>query len=161
MTNSKLNNKNLETVFGILIERNGLNPFLSFPKRKPSQEHSWPEVSGKDIDLSHPTFEPRNFTLKCILTAYGNTIQQRNDNFWNLYNGLFTELSGSGTHELYLGALDKTYTVFYVDQQSVSKVSREDNRMIIKFDLLFQEVDPFTNIPKVYLTDQNGVFLTA
>jgi len=158
---SKLNNKDLESVFGVFVEQGGLNDFLSFPKRKASQEHSWPEVNGKDIDLSHPTFEARQFALKCVLTASGATEQLKNDNFWQLYNGLFTELSGQGVHELYLAAIDKTYTVFYVDQQSVTKVTYEEDRMIIKFDLLFEETDPFTNIQKVYLVDQDGTFLVA
>lgn len=157
----KLNNKDLESVFGVFVEQGGLNDFLSFPKRKASQEHSWPEVNGKDIDLTNPTFEARQFTLKCVLIAYGATEQLRNDNFWQLYNGLFTELSGQGVHELYLNSIDKTYTVFYVDQQGATKVTYEDDRMIIKFDLLFEETDPFSNIQKVYLVDQDGTFLVA
>lgn len=157
----KLNNKNLETVFGMFVERGGLNDFLAFPKRKSSLEHNWPDVNGNDIDLSSPTFEARQFTLKCALIATGENEQEKNDNFWNLYNGLFTELSGEGTHELYLSTIDRTYSVYYVDQASVSKVAYEDNRMIIKFDLIFQEADPFTNIQKVYLVDEDDNYLIA
>ncbi|MCZ4244983.1 hypothetical protein [Pedobacter punctiformis] len=160
---SKLNNKDLESVFGVIIESDGLNEFLAFPKRKDSLNHNWPEVNGKDIDLSNPTFEARKFTLKCVLTALGSTDQIRNDNFWSQYNGLFTELSGVGTHEIYLASIDKTFIAYYVDQQSVSKITHVDQekKLIIKFDIIFQESDPFANIQKVYLVDQDDTFLIA
>lgn len=158
---NKINEKDLEAVFGVMIERGGLHDFLAFPKRKDSLKHSWPEENGQEIDLVDPKFEARSFRLKCILKATGATVQETKDNFWTLYNGLFTEISSLGTHQLYLDSIDKEFTVFYVDQQSVSKIGYEGKRMFIKFDLVFEETDPTTNIPKVYLTDESDNFLVA
>lgn len=161
MAGNTINTKNLKTVFGIEIERHGLDDFLAFPKRKDSLKKDWSDQNGLEIDLAEPFFEARSFQLNCILKAEGATIQATKDQFWNLYNGLFTEISALGTHQLYLASIDKTFTVFYVDQTGVSKIGYEGQRMFIRFTLVFEETDPTANILKVYLTDDAGNFLIA
>ena len=158
---SKLNNKDIRALFGLYIERDGYDDFLSFPKRKESLKKNWADQNGQQVDLSEPFFEPRQFRLKCVLKAIGNTIQEKKENFWNQYNALFTELKQPGSLDLYIEALGKTFTLFYVDQANVDKKGIETKRMFITFDLIFEETDPSINIPDVFLVDENDNFLIA
>lgn len=146
----------METLYGITVN-DGSSGFLAFPKRKKSLENNWQDENGIEIDLLAPRFEARTFPVKCTLQATDQA------DFWNKYNGLFTELSGSGVHTLYLPDHDKTYNVFYVDQQNVHKITPLSSAYTVgvQFELIFGEVDPTTNIEAVYLVDSGDRFLIA
>lgn len=154
--NYKLNDNDLLELYGITVN-DGSSSFLAFPKRKDSLKNNWQDENGIDIDLISPKFEAREFVIKCTLEASTQI------DFWNKYNGLFTELSISGTHELFVPDLDKIYTVFYVEQQNVKKVTRINSEypVGVQFDLVFGEVDPTVNIEAVYLVDSSDRFLIA
>lgn len=150
-----LNGKDLFTIFGLVIS-GGSDTFLGFPKRKESLVHSWPEEQGIDIDLSEPNFEAREFKLICNLISAGRT------EFWTKYNGLFTELSTQGTHNLYIKDLDRTFLIYYKSQENIGKITQLDkDRVAIKFDLVFGETNPEDNIEVVYLVDETDRFLIA
>ena len=161
MANNKINNKNLATLYGVFIAKDGYDDFIAFPKRKESLKKNWADENGQQVDLANPYFEPRQFKLRCILRAIGSTAQEKKDHFWNQYNALFTELSLPGSIDLYIEPLGKTFTVFYVDQNNIDKQGIEAKRMFITFDLIFEETDPTINIPKVFLVDENDNFLIA
>ncbi|QTE36031.1 hypothetical protein J3L18_23245 [Mucilaginibacter gossypii] len=155
MMQYSLNGHDLKQTYGVLIS-NGSETFLAFPKRKDSLEMNWPEQDGIDKDLNDPHFEAREFKLTCALIAYGLA------DFNNKYNGFFTELSKLGTHELYIKDLDRTFLVYYKDQQNLTKLSQIDrDKCGVKFDLIFGETNPADNIPKVYLVDDEDNFLIA
>lgn len=156
---NKFNNKDLRAVFGTVVLNS--EDFLPFPKRKESLKHDFPDTNGLDIDLAQPTFAAREFKLKCVLEAVGDNEELAKANFWNLWNGLFTEVSAVGVHELYLGAISRTFYVYYINQQSVSKMSFENGRIVVSFEIVFGETDPYANIQKVYLVDHNDKFLIA
>lgn len=150
-----LNGKNLYNVFGLMVN-SGSDTFLRYPKRKDSLSNNWLDENGLDIDLEAPRFESREFTLKCTLEATGRA------DFWNKYNGLFTELGGTGTHTLYVPDLDKTYTLFYKEQNNLSKLTNLANNVVyVSFDLVFGETNPTENIEPVYLVDSDDRFLIA
>lgn len=156
-----LNNKNLKTLYGVSIETGGFNDFIAFPERKESLKKNWQNQDGQQVDLATPFFEPRRFKLSCMLKATGATAEEKKENFWNQYNGLFTELKQPGHLTLYLDPLGKSFNLFYVQQEGVSKIGIEEKRFFIKFDLVFEETDPNVNIPEVYLVDENDNFLIA
>lgn len=148
-----LNGKDLWLVFGIKILK-GSDPFISYPDAKPSVEHDFQEESGIDKDLSSRTFLPRTFTLKCLIKAINR------DDFFNKYDGLFAELSGPGTIELYHGDNNKTYIVYYSKQQNLTKLTRLDSQYIgLTFDLILSELNPFDNIRSVYLVDESDNYI--
>lgn len=151
-----LNGKDLFGVFGVTVQ-SGSGTFLSFPERKGSLQHNWSDQDGLDIDLSAPRFEARDFRLQCTL------ITNSRSDFWTKYNGLFTELSAMGTHQLYVEDLDKTYTLYYKNQTNLKKLTRLANNMLIgvSFDLVFGETDPMDNIEAVYLVDDQDRYLIA
>jgi len=158
---NKINNKDFKTVFSTIVLAGGLDDFFAWPKRKESLSHNFPEVNGLDVDLTQPRFEARQFKLSCVLEAHGDTEDLAKANFWNLWNGLFTEISATGVHDLYLGSLNKSFSVYYINQQNVSKMSYEGKRIVVSFDLIFGETDPNSNIPKVFLVDHNDRYLIA
>lgn len=151
-----LNGKDLFGVFGTTVQ-SGSGSFLSFPERKGSLQHNWSDQDGLDIDLTSPKFEARDFRLQCTL------ISDARDDFWNKYNGLFTELSTMGTHQLYVEDLDKTYTLFYKSQTNLKKLTRlnSTSQIGVSFDLIFGETDPMDNIEAVYLVDDQDRYLIA
>ncbi len=150
-----LNGKDLETLFGVTVT-DGSDTFLAFPKRKKSLSHNYQDKNGIDIDLSEPYFEARPFKLSCALVADSRVL------FWEKYNGLFTELSLPGILDLYISDLDKTFNIYYEDQQNVGKITALDGgEVCVKFDLLFSETDPADNMTAVYLVDEQDRFLIA
>lgn len=151
-----LNGKSLKGLFGTLIS-GGSGSLLIYPKRKDSLSTDWPEEEGIDIDLSDPTFEAREFTLNMTLLADSLA------DFKSKYNGLFTELSGQDTHELYIGDHDTTYIVYYKSQANFKKLvnSFNNGKVGVTFDLVFGETNPDDNIPAVYLVDDQDRYLTA
>lgn len=157
---NKINNIDLQTVFGVSLRPGGSESFLQLPKRKSSLEHNWPERDGIDIDLTEPTFEARDFRLKCLLMASGATLTEARDNFWLLYNGLFTELSQPGHLDLFLGDYNKTFTLYYQGQDSLDKLTKVTSKKVcLSFDLLFSEADPSDNIEAVYLVDEQDRYI--
>lgn len=149
----KLNTKDLYTVYGIIVNP-GNDDFLKLPKRKGSIENNWQDENGLDIDLSQPRFEAREFVLKCTLEAVSRA------DFWSKYNGFFTELSGVGVHLLYVPDLDKTFTLFYKEQNNFKKLTALDNNAVyIQFDIVFGETNPTLNITPEYLVDSDDNFL--
>lgn len=162
MIKYKLNNKDFKAVFGIDVSI-GSGSFLAFPKRKDSLSKNWAEVNGLDIDLDEPFFEAREFKLNCCLNIVnlGNP-QAATTDFWNKYNGLFTELSGMGTHQLYIDDLGKTFYVYYKEQGNISKITPiSSGKIAVTFDLIFAEVSPTANISAVYLVDEQDRYLIA
>lgn len=151
-----LNGKDLKAVFGAIIT-GGTKSLKSWPKRKPSDETDWNDEDGDDIDLTDPKFAARTFTLNVSVIGDGL------DDFNAKYDGFFTEIKQAGLHELYIEDHDRTYMVYYVDQQNVSGVTRslQANRAGIKFDLVLSEMNPNINIIPVYLVDDQDRFLTA
>lgn len=143
-------------MFGVKIE-DGTGSFLAFPDRKPSLQNDWDDQNGIDIDLAAPRFSAREFRLKCVLVADTSV------DFWDRYNGLFTELSGTGTHELQIEELDKTYHLYYKKQENLRKLTDLKTALTkgVAFDLVFGETDPNANIEHVYLADDQDRFLTA
>jgi hypothetical protein len=151
-----LNGKDLKNVFGAVIT-GGTASLLAYPKRKASYETNWDDEDGDDIDIADPKFEARVFTLN--VSVVGNGL----DDFNSKYNALFTELKQGGTHELYIEDHDRTYVLYYQNQQNLSKVTRslQLSKAGVKFDLLLSETNPNNNIIPVYLTDDQDRFLTA
>lgn len=151
-----LNTADLYDIFGVVVE-SGSNTFLSFPGRKDSLTHDFTDRDGMDIDLQDPRFKAREFAISCALHATSN------EDFWNKYNGLFTELAGSGTHVLYIADLDREFKLFYKEQRNIKKLTPISGRsnVWIKFDLVFGEANWTENLDQVYLVDHEGRYLIA
>jgi len=151
-----LNGKILKDLFGAVIS-GGSGSLLAYPKRKESLSTDWPEEEGIDIDLSAPTFEAREFTLNMALLAESLA------DFKSKYNGLFTELRGQDTHELYIADHDTTYILYYKSQSNFKKLvnSFNNGKVGVTFDLVFGETNPDDNISAVYLVEDQDRYLTA
>lgn len=162
MIKYKLNNKDFKGVFGLDV-MSGSSDFLAFPNRKQSLERNWAEQNGLEIDLLEPKFEAREFKLICSLNIVNlGTPTAAVTEFWNKYNGLFTELSGLGTHELYIADLGRTFTVYYKKQVNISKITPiSSGKIAVTFELIFGETDPSDNIEAVYLVDEQDRYLIA
>ncbi|TAE81917.1 MAG: hypothetical protein EAY81_09410 [Bacteroidetes bacterium] len=158
----KLNNKDFKGIFGIDVTT-GSNTFLAFPKRKESLNKNWAELNGLEIDLQEPFFESREFKLNCCLNVVnlGNATAAKTE-YWNKYNGLFTELSGLGTHQLFVEDLGKTFYVYYKEQSNFQKLtSFSSGKIAVTFDLVFGETNPSDNMDAVYLVDEQDRYLIA
>lgn len=156
MNRYKLNNNDLHTTFGVVVE-NGSNSFLAFPTRKDSLTNDFMDQNGIDIDLQDPRFKAREFVINCALYATSK------EDFWNKYNGLFTELSASGQHTLYITDLDREYKVYYKEQRGIKKLTPISGRsdVWIRFDIVFGESNWTANIDQVFLIDHEGRYLIA
>jgi len=158
---NKLNNKDFKTTFGTIVELGGTDAFIQFPDKKDSLSHNFPERNGIDKDLTNPKFNARKFKLMCVLTAKGADEAATKAEFWRLWDGMFTELSGSGVHELFLDAWLRSFQVEYLSQANVKRETLEPTQIVVSFELNFGELDPFSNIQKVYLVDHNDRYLIA
>lgn len=151
-----LNTADLYTIFGVVVE-NGSSSFLAFPSRKDSVSHDFSDTNGIDIDLQDPRFKAREFVINCALHATSK------EDFWTKYNGLFTELSDSGIHTLYVKDLDKEFKLFYKEQRNIRKLTPISGRpeVWIRFDLVFGEANWTENMDQVFLVDHEGRYLIA
>jgi hypothetical protein len=150
-----LNSKDLWAVFGVKVVT-GSSTFLQYNKRKDSLSHDFPEEMGIDIDLTQPTLSSRQPTLSCVLKATSR------DDFFNKYDGLFTELRQLGTLEIYIADHNRNYILYWTEQQNISKLSQIDTTYIgVTFDLVFAETNPTDNISAVYLVDEHDNYIIA
>jgi len=149
-----LNGKDLKALFGVQVIKT--DDFLNRPKPKDSLENDFQDQDGLDKDLSARKLASRTFELPCALIATSR------DDFHTKYDGLFTELTKGGLQELYLEDLDRTYYLYYEDQQPVTKLTQIDREHVgIKFTIIFSETDPLSNITIIYLIDDQDRYLTA
>jgi hypothetical protein len=146
----------IKLTYGVVIG-GGLKQFLAYAKRKDSVSHDFQDEQGIMKDLSSPRVQPRQFTLKCALIA--NSLVD----FHTKNDGFFTALILPGPRHFYVADHDRTYLVYYVEQQNVTGLSKIINtdKVGIKFDLVLSETNPADNIPAVYLVDDQDRFLTA
>lgn len=151
-----MNGKDLRHVFGVIFQPGATDDFVNFPAAKSSLEHDFPETSGIDKDLSQPVAAAREFSIKCAMIASSR------DDFWNKHDGLFTELTTPGVKELYIPDQDRTYYLYYKKMENATKLSQINRDHVgIKFTLVLGELDPFANITKIILVDDQRRYLTT
>ncbi len=132
MYNDKLNNKNLWTDFGCVIQTNTAE-LLTFPERKESLTHDWAEENGKQYDLTTPRFHDKEVTLKCLFIA------ENEAEFWQGYNAFFAEWKKSGWQSLYIDDHAQTYQCFYKKSDNFQKLTKRIknvNKIIVSFELI-------------------------
>lgn len=157
----KLNGKDLKEVFSVTIAK-GSEDFLAFPERKESLKNDFKDRDGIYVDLLEPKFQARKFTIKCNLIVKNEIVSVAHAEFWQKYNGLFTELSTPGVLTLEISDLGKTFNVFYESQDNLEKLTQlQRNTIGVRFDLVFSETNPADNIDLVYLVDDQDRFLIA
>jgi len=152
-----LNGADLREAYGLIVE-GGSGSFLALPARKEPLSHDFRDRDGLDVDLWQPRFRAREFTLSCALCAPGR------DAFWARYNALFTELAGSGAHELEIADLARKFRVYYKEQRNVRKLTPLDGAAggaWLRFDLVLAEASWEDNMDRVYLVDHEGRHLTT
>jgi len=151
-----LNGNDLWQAYGVLVE-GGSGSFMAYPARKESLSHDFRDRDGLDVDLWQPRFKAREFVLKCALHAAGR------DGFWARWNGLFTELAGSGKHALEIADLGRTFAVFYREQRNVKKLTPLGGGQgaWARFDLVFGEANWEDNIERTYLVDHGDRYLVT
>lgn len=143
-------------LFGVVVTSESSDSFLAFPDRKSSLTKDFQDQNGILIDLSKPRFSAREFVLKCGLVA------ESREDYFNKYNGLFTELSGRDSHRIYIRDHDQTYSVYYKSQRSIKKITQINRDKIgVSFELVFGEANPMDNLKPVYLVDDKGRYLIA
>ncbi|WP_172917180.1 hypothetical protein [Capnocytophaga canis] len=131
MFDDKLNNRNLYTDFGLIIQT-GTAELLNFPERKESLSNDWREENGKEYDLSLPRFKDKEVTLTCAFMADNDEL------FWENYNAFFAELTQAQWQQLYIADHSRTYEVFYQKMENAKKGNKRlknVEKVFVKFDL--------------------------
>lgn len=133
---------------------NAVPLFWPMPDKKQSVRVDLPDMNGVKIDTESPRFSARQFTLSCVMS--GLTILEVK----NTWFGLFSLLRIGGLYSMYNDYVDMTIYVTYSKQQNLTAPYQNSNGgLSIRFDLLFEESDPFINIPNVFLVDESNRFL--
>lgn len=85
--------------YGVIIAENGYNDFLTFSAMVEPDKNDWPELDGIEVDLSAPTFQPREITVPFAVVSGTN------------WKGFYTMLTASGYRSVNIPALQKTWSL--------------------------------------------------
>lgn len=108
-------------------------------KRKEPYSNDWPEINGKEYDLSDtPKYEDRIINLKGNIYAVSET------DFHTKYNALKAAFNVTGTVVLSCNELGSAYNVnvFYLDSPQPKRLTgiKNANPVVVEIELKLQEV---------------------
>jgi hypothetical protein len=126
-----LDGLDIKSTYGVIAMRGSYNDLVGLPDMKEPSSYSWPGEDFDDVDLIDRKTASRDITLTFLLSA--ETIAQ----LWDLRAGLRNALLADGYRNLTIGALDKTFQVYYKGCQSAQFIrsSKYRIKMVLKFRL--------------------------
>jgi hypothetical protein len=153
-----IDGKDFYTNYKIAIKR-APDELLRLPRRKDSITHDWGDSDGKEVDLSKPFFESRDFTLECIFIV--NTKAE----FWDNRDAFMAEWRKPGTRRFYVDSFQRSFFVYYKDCSKFERFTKmRDGKIVCELNLLLNEPQPqgsgggsISN----RLVDQTGNYLIA
>ena len=127
------------------------------PKQKTPLSVDWSDRDGKYIDLSHRTYQQREITLECFMSAngYGDFIAKC-DSFLALFMGAglhYLQVSLSETDNQNQAVTSYLHYMMYQDGGVALNKSWHEKHMIGTFTLKLIEPEPHKEV--VYLNDSN------
>ena len=149
MITYKLDGNDFKT-YGVGVS--GSKGLTDLPKQKTPLKTEWNDRDGYNIDLSRRTYQAREITLDCWVSASGYS------DFITKCNSFCALLMGNGLHYLQVGltansTTNRLHFMVYQDGGVAYNKSWNEYKMIGTFTLKLIEPEP--NKEVVYLNDSN------
>ena len=101
------------TEYGVYVQEGGFNGLAQFPPLKSVDATDWPEEDGEEPDLSAPTLDTKEISLKLVLAG--------KDSRWG---NLLEKLSEGAYHTFHFTGLKKLYVLRLVSNPSADLAAR-------------------------------------
>lgn len=98
--------------YGIYIQEGGYNELVAFPTLKPVKSNEWQEEDGIEPDLSEPTLNTKEFSIKIVLSG--------EDYRWG---GFIELLSDKAYHAFDFREIGRTYSLRLVSNPNLDAVA--------------------------------------
>ena len=85
-----IDGKDAFTEYGIYVQEGGYNELVAFPPLKAVTSNDWQEEDGIEPDLSEPTLNTKEFSLKIVLSGmdyrWGGFIERLSDKAYHTFD---------------------------------------------------------------------------